>query len=124
MISFKIDDLKTMSLHLKTFVDFLRLSGADEEDIFASKLVSCELITNVIRHGGDEAEFTGSLSPDTIVITVTADSFRGVDLSRPAPDVFAESGRGLYIIKSICSRIERGEKGEIRVLIRRHCKNK
>lgn len=124
MISFKIDSLKNMSTHLKTFADFLRLSGADDEDIFASKLVSCELITNVIRHGGDSAEFTGTLSSDTIIISVTAESFKNLDISRPAPDVFAESGRGLYIIKSICSDIERGASGEIKVLIRRHCQNK
>ena len=104
MISFKVDNLKNMGANVKTFVDFLRLSGADDEDIFASKLVTCELITNVIRHGGDEAEFTG------------------LDVARPAPDVFAESGRGLYIIRSICSRIERGDSGEIKVIIRRHCR--
>ena len=120
MINFKVDNLKNMGSQLKTFVDFLRLSGADDEDIFASKLVSCELITNVIRHGGDEAEFTGSLSGDIITITVTAESFKDLDISRPAPDVFAESGRGLYIVKSICSDIERGERGEIKVIIRRH----
>ena len=124
MISFKVDNLKNMSAHLKTFAEFLRLSGADDEDIFASKLVSCELITNVIRHGGDAAEFTGSLSGDTIMISVTAESFKDLDIARPAPDVFAESGRGLYIVKSICSDIERGERGEIKVVIRRHCQDK
>ena len=124
MISFKIDNLKNMGAHLKTFADFLRLSGADDEDIFASRLVSCELITNVIRHGGDAAEFTGTLSKETIIISVTAESFKNLDLSRPAPDVFAESGRGLYIIKSISSNIERGERGEIKVLIQRHTESK
>ena len=121
MISFKVDSLKNMSSQLQTFTEFLRLSGADDEDIFASKLVSCELITNVIRHGGDSAEFSGSLSGDTIIITVTAESFKGLDITRPAPDVFAESGRGLYIVKSICSDIERGERGEIKVVIKRNC---
>ena len=102
MITFKVDNLKNMNAELKSFADFLRLSGADDDDIFASKLVSCELITNVIRHGGDEAEFTGTLTGDRIIITVSAESLKGVDISRPAPDVFAESGRGLYIVKSIC----------------------
>ena len=119
MISFKVDNLKNMGPQLKTFAEFLRLSGANDDDIFASKLVSCELITNVIRHGGDEAEFTGALSNDTIIITVTAESFKGLDIMRPAPDVLAESGRGMYIIRSICSNIERGESGEIKVVIRR-----
>ena len=120
MISFKIGDLKNMGAHLKTFAEFLRLSGADDEDIFASKLVSCELITNVIRHAGEEAEFTGALSGESIVISVTADSFKNLDISTPLPDVFAESGRGLYIIRSICSNIERGESGEIRAVIKRN----
>ena len=124
MINFKVDNLKNMGSQIKTFVDFLRLSGADDEDIFASKLVSCELITNVIRHGGDEAEFTGVLSGDEITITVTAESFKNLDITRPAPDVFAESGRGLYIIRSICSDIERGDRGEIKVIIRRHVQDK
>lgn len=121
MITFKVDNLKNMKTELQSFADFLRVSGCDDDDIFAGKLVSCELITNVIRHGGDEAEFTGTLAGDKIVITVTAESFKGLDVSRPAPDVFAESGRGLYIVKSFChGEIERGESGEIKVVIKRH----
>lgn len=124
MISFKVDNLKSMGPHLKNFAEFLRVAGADDDDIFASRLVSCELITNVIRHGGDEAEFTGALTGDTITITVTAESFKGLDVDRPAPDVFAENGRGLYIVKSICSTLIRGEHGEIVVEIRRHARGR
>lgn len=120
MISFKVDNLKSMSSKISTFVDFLRLAGVSDDDIFASKLISCELITNVIRHGGDEAEFTGETCADTITVTVTAESLRGVDLCRPVPDVLAESGRGLYIIKCFSTDIERSDKGEIKVVISRH----
>ena len=118
MITFKVDNLKKMNSELKAFADFLRLSGADDDDIFASKLVSCELITNVIRHGGDEAEFTGTLTGDSIIITVCAQSLAGVDMNRSAPDVFAESGRGLYIVKSFCGKIEQ-DAGHVKVEIRR-----
>ena len=120
MVTFKVDNLKNMKSELKAFVEFLRVAGCNEDDIFAGKLVSCELITNVIRHGKDMAEFTGELSGDRIIITVAADSFKDVRLNRPAPDVFAESGRGLYIVESLCSGIERGESGEIRAVIARH----
>lgn len=120
MVNFKVDNLKNMGLQIKKFVDFLRLSGADDEDIFASKLVSCELITNVIRHGGEEAEFEGYLSGEKIIISVTAESFKNVEFRSSPPDVFSENGRGLYIIKSICGDIERGERGEIKVAIMRH----
>ena len=84
--------------------------------------MSCELITNVIRHGGDEAEFTGTLTGDAIEITVSAQSLVGLDLSRSAPDVFAESGRGLYIVKCFCKEIRAGEGGEIKVAIKREDK--
>lgn len=121
MITFKVDNLKNMKSELKAFADFLRVSGAADDDIFASKLVSCELITNVIRHGGDEAEFTGTLTGDRIIITVTAESLKGIDLHASVPDVFAESGRGLYIVRSLCTgEIERTESGEVRVYIQRH----
>ena len=36
-------------------------------------------------------------------------------------DVFSESGRGLYIVRSVIwGDIERGEKGEVTVYIKRH----
>ena len=113
-----------MNAELRAFAEFLRLSGADDDEIFASRLVSCELITNVIRHGGDEAEFTGALTCEGIIITVSAESLRGVDISGEPPDVFAESGRGLYIVKSICKgNLERGEGGCVRAIIKRGIKD-
>lgn len=120
MINFKVDNLKSMSTKIAAFADFLRLAGANDDDIFASKLISCELITNVIRHGGDEAEFTGEMCADRITVTVTAESLKGVDLCRPVPDVFAESGRGLYIIRCFSTDIECSDKGGIKVVISRH----
>ena len=45
---------------------------------------------------------------------------KGLEITPAVPDVFAESGRGLYIVKSLCTgEIERGEDGEIRVCIKR-----
>ena len=45
MVTFKVNDLKNMNSQLKAFSEFLRLGGAGDDDIFASRLVSCELIT-------------------------------------------------------------------------------
>jgi anti-sigma regulatory factor (Ser/Thr protein kinase) len=119
MITFKVDNLKKMNIDLAKFANFLRSEGFSDDDIFASKLVSCELITNVIRHGGDEALFKGVATSHGIGITISAESLKGVDLNGNRPDIFAESGRGLYIVKSfITGDIERGESGEIKVYIK------
>lgn len=120
MITFKVDNLKNMNIELGAFVDFLKAQNISEEDVFLSRLVSCELISNVIRHGGDTAEFKGELMVDKISITVTSQSQADINLTPSKPGVFAEGGRGLYIINAVSMNgIERGEGGELRVYIKR-----
>lgn len=120
MITFKVDNLKKMNIELGAFVDFLKAQNISDEDVFLSRLVSCELISNVIRHGGDIAEFKGELMVDKISITVTAQSQSDINLTPSKPSVFAEGGRGLYIINAVSMNgIERGEGGELRVYIKR-----
>lgn len=120
MITFKVDNLKNMNVELGAFVDFLKSQNITDEDVFLSRLVSCELISNVIRHGGDTAEFKGELMVDKISITVTAQSQSNINLAPARPSVFAEGGRGLYIINAVSMNgIERGDGGELRVYIKR-----
>lgn len=120
IVKFKVDNLKNMNAQLKEFSEFLRSFGISDEDVFFSRLVSCELLANVIRHGGEAAEFCGELLSDRIAVTVKAQSQKDIDLEPVRPDVFAESGRGLYIINEVSlNGIERGENGELRVYIRR-----
>ncbi len=120
MIKFEVDNLTSMEYELRAFAEYLKSEGLAEEDVFFSRLASCELISNVIRHGGEAAKFCGELFPDRISITVTADCQRGVDLDPPMPEPFAESGRGLYIINAVSlGGIERGKNGELKVYIKR-----
>lgn len=109
-----------MNIKLGAFTEFLKARDISDEDVFLSRLVSCELISNVIRHGGDTAEFKGELMVDKISITVTAKSQADINLNPSKPSVFAEGGRGLYIINAVSMNgIERGEGGELRVFIKR-----
>lgn len=119
MIRFKVDDIKKMNACLKPFLDYLRECNVDDDDVFDSRLVSCELIANVIKHLGEEAEFSGTLNGDSIIITVSSANTDCKKLSAGLPDVFAESGRGLYIIKAICSGIS-SDGCSVKVSIRRH----
>ena len=119
MIKFKVDNLKNMNVALKQFLDFLEKSGVLEDDIFDSRLVSCELITNVIRHGNEEAHFEGIVAGDVIKITVKGGQANAVCQTPKLPnDIFAESGRGLYIIKSICSGDIKTEGSSVTVKIK------
>ena len=117
--SFKVDNLNEMHSNICCFAEEMRQSDICDDDIFASKLVSCELLTNVIRHGGDTAEFVAELFSDRITITVMAKGLNGVNLRTEIPDVFAESGRGLYIVRCF-GELEQNEKGGITVTIKRN----
>ena len=120
MITFRVDNLKSMNVQLKEFCDFLRAHNVADEAVFNSRLVSCELISNVIKHGGEAATFKGELTPDKIVITVRAESQRHFELRPQRPEVLSESGRGLYIINCVSiSGIKRGEGDELIVHIKR-----
>lgn len=120
MITFRVDNLKGMTAQVAAFAEFLKSCGLAEDDVFFSRLVSCELLSNVIRHGGESAEFRGEILPDRISITVIAESHKNLDITAHRPEVFAESGRGLYIINEVSiSGVERGENGELRVYIKR-----
>lgn len=119
MISFKVDNLIDMNAALKDFLDFLTEEQVSEDEVFDSRLVSCELITNVIRHCGEIAYFTGGICGDGIVIKVSSENSGGQVFPPSLPDVFAESGRGLYIIHSICGGNVEIDGNEIRALIKR-----
>ena len=101
MITFKVDNLKNMNACLEHFLQFLRSADVSDDDVFDCRLVSCELITNVLRHLGESANFEGALSGDSITISVSSENTDGTKLPATLPDVFAESGRGLYIVKTI-----------------------
>ena len=118
MVNFKVDDLSEMNERLRAFAEFLRGESVTEDDVFASRIVSCELISNVIIHGGGAADFRGELLADAIKIEVRAAGFEGVDICPPLPDVLAENGRGMYIVRSICTLVEKTDTG-IRVVIKR-----
>ena len=103
MMKFAVDNLTEMHRSLQRFVEYLRGAGLDEDDVFNSRLVGCELLTNVIRHCGHTAFFSGDVEGELIVISVSSEGAKKFELCRGLPDVLAESGRGLYIVNAVCS---------------------
>ncbi|MCD8307177.1 MAG: ATP-binding protein [Clostridia bacterium] len=101
MITFKVGNMESMSAQLKAFSRILRESGINEDDVFSCRLVACELLSNVILHGGETASFESELKPDVIEITVTADCQNDVQSYHALPDAMAEHGRGLYIVNIV-----------------------
>ncbi len=102
MITFKVDNLKDMNASLQGFAEYLKDCSLTDDEVFFGRLVGCELITNVIRHCGEMAQFSGGVQDDRIVICVSSDGGEKFSLCPKLPELLAESGRGLYIVNVIC----------------------
>lgn len=122
MISFKVDDLKDMNSFLKLFSDYLERENVDADCVFDSRLVSCELISNVLKHCGKPAHFFGYLNGDDVVIKVHGERTVGVIPAPTLPDALAESGRGLYIINAVSDGNVSVQGNKVTVVIKRKIK--
>lgn len=119
MIKFKVDDLRDMNGFLKQFQDYLESENVDADCVFDSRLVSCELISNVLKHCGESAYFSGALTGDGVVINVHGENFIGAFPQPTLPEVFAESGRGLYIVNTVSGGNVSVQGNKVTVIIKR-----
>lgn len=118
MIKFKIDDIRDMNGQLKRFSDYLESLEINAEAVFDSRVISCELITNVLRHCGGEALFSGNVCEKGIVISVCSSNSSG-DIKVPnLPCALAESGRGLYIVNALSGGNVKIEGGSVTVTVK------
>lgn len=115
MITFEVDDIKDINGELFRFLRYLEALGVNADAVFDSRLVSCELLTNVIRHCGGTACFSGEFARGEVVITVSATQPNGKIVVPDLPSVLAESGRGLYIVNAVSGGNVKITGGEVTV---------
>ncbi|MGN1104246.1 MAG: hypothetical protein ACI4QI_05155 [Candidatus Coproplasma sp.] len=119
MIEFEVCEIDEMNGELNKFVKYLQSAKVDDDAVFYSRLVSCELITNVLRHCSGSAEFCAELSDSGVKITVCASKPNGVIAIPALPDVLEESGRGLYIVNAVSGGNVFINGGNVTVIIKR-----
>ncbi|MGN1373549.1 MAG: hypothetical protein ACI4VK_05865 [Candidatus Coproplasma sp.] len=119
MIEFVVCEIDEMNGELNRFVNYLQSAQVDDDAVFYSRLVSCELITNVLRHCSGFAKFVAELNESGVKITVCASQPSGRITIPTLPDVLAESGRGLYIVNSVSGGNVFIDGGNVTVIIKR-----
>ena len=115
---FEIDDYNALKTALHQMCLRFTEEKVPDEIVFNSKLVADELLSNVLQHGGGRAYFIAAREGDEIKLSVRGErNYRPPEKSTLA-DVFAERGRGLFLVDSYCARREFSEREGIRVYIR------
>jgi serine phosphatase RsbU (regulator of sigma subunit)/anti-sigma regulatory factor (Ser/Thr protein kinase) len=98
---FAVQDSSAANDARHDIVRVLHEYGANEEDTRLSERVFSELLSNVVRYGSDEAEVALDISGDAPVLHVL-DRGPGFAYRVSLPmDILSESGRGLFIVKSL-----------------------
>ena len=82
-------------------------------DIDAVLLALHEALVNAQRHGGGVSRASAALAGGTVVVAVR-DPGRGfaVPTSPPVPDPAAETGRGLFLIRSLATEADVTRSGD------------
>ena len=115
---FDIRDYDSFKAAIEELCVFLSSSKLSQESIFDSKLVAYELLGNVLQHSRGGAKLKAEIDGECIKLRILADEAFVSTKREEKPSVYAERGRGLYLVDQICAEQIITEDGAILVRIR------
>lgn len=114
----KIKNYAALEAALAELTAFLMEMGVPDERVFDSKLVACELLANELKHAESETELLSELKDGHIELKILSKKGFAVPKRIVCSDVFAESGRGLFLVNELCEGQIFSEIDGIRVKIK------
>ena len=115
---FEIENYVALRCAVEELCKFLSSENVPSERVFDSRLVAYELLGNVLKHSGGSARLQGELVNGYVELKIASEiPFIPPDKSSCA-DVYAEHGRGIYLVDRICEERTLTEDGGIFVRIR------
>lgn len=105
----KIADHAALKEGIARMCSALEEMGVPVDAVFSSKVVAHELLTNALEYGGGEARFSFRLSGNSIRISVRAKYGFEPPKKIARADLYAECGRGLYLVDALSERREYSE---------------
>ena len=114
-----VESCEALQAVMDRMTRFLTERQIPEERIFDGKLVVCELVSNVFKHGsGGAASVSVKVSDGFIEMKIRSDDKYRPPKKSVCADLYAESGRGLFIIDNVCAERKYLDDGSIVVLIK------
>ena len=115
---FKVKNYATLQTALDRLCEFLSEQNVHADSVFDSKLVACELLGNVLKYTDGEAGLHSEVKEDVIELKVLSDTFFALPEKIVCSELFAESGRGLFLVNTLCEGQVLTEKDGILARIR------
>ena len=114
----KVDNFIALQTAMERLCEFLQNRNVPQENVFDSKLVVSELVGNVLKHSRGVATLESEVADGLISIKVSSSTVFIPPEKSVCSDVYAEHGRGLFLVDSVCESRTTTDKGEILVTIK------
>ena len=115
---FKIENYPSMHDAIEKMCRFLEENSVSENGVFHSKLVASELLGNVLTHSGGYAFLHGEIREGFVEITVKSSVQYAPPKQSVCADLYAEHGRGLFLIDAVAVERTLTQSGDILVKIK------
>ena len=115
---FEIENYGSLNRAVEELCAYLLASAVSPDRVFDSKLVAYELLANVSKHTESSATFSGWIEDGFVRLKIVSrHAFCPAEKGR-CPDVFAENGRGWFLVDSVCQERWLEQDGALIVKIR------
>ena len=115
---FQIDNYLSLREAMESVTRTLAEHDVPDERVFDARLVVSELVGNVLRHAKTTARLVVEIGDGFVKVLVQSDlPFVPPAVSRKA-ELFAESGRGLFLVDSVSEERTCTKDGQICVRIK------
>ena len=99
---FQVKDLSALQTALDGLCQFLAEWNVDQEKAFDCKLVACELVGNVLKYTNGKAGLRVEILDGFARLKALSDSFFGLPERIECSGLYAENGRGLFLVNTLC----------------------
>ena len=99
---FQVNDSASLQTCLDKLCEYLAMSNVEQEKIFDCKLVACELLGNVLKHGDGKGDLNAVLQEEYVVLKVQSNTVFQLPKQIECSGLFSENGRGLFLVNTLC----------------------
>jgi anti-sigma regulatory factor (Ser/Thr protein kinase) len=103
--TFEAEEAERAHRRRREFLEHLRRHGSEESDFAAAELIYGELVSNVIRHANGRISIVLEWTSLYALLRVR-DSGDGFHHNFGLPQIFSETGRGLFIVHRLAHKVE------------------
>ena len=116
---FEIKDYASLQTALDGLCQLLAEWGVAQEKTFDCKLVACELVGNVLKYGEGKAGLQVRFLGECVQVKALSESFFELPENIACSGLYAESGRGLFLVDAVTVERKLTESGDILVKIKK-----